>query len=98
MATNPDLSWQALVRSLTEDPDPVVRLDAARLIAPYDQPLAKRVLDGLMADGNLGIREAAAEVMVDRVAADVATLRKLLRSGDSRIRVQAAGRILELTR
>jgi HEAT repeat protein len=98
MASNPDLSWQSLVRTLTEDPDPVVRLEAARLIAPYDQPLAKRVLDGLLADGNLGIREAAAEVVVERVAADVATLRRLLRSGDSRIRVGAAARILELTR
>ena len=98
MASSPDLAWQSLVRSLTEDPDPVVRLEAARLIAPYDQPLAKRVLDGLLADANLGIREAAAEVMVERVAADVATLRKLLRSGDARIRVGAAGRLLELTR
>ena len=98
MASNPDLSWQALVRTLTEDPDPVVRLEAARLIAPYDQPLAKRVLDGLLGDANLGIREAAAEVVVDRVATDVATIRKLLKTGDSRIRVGAAGRILELTR
>jgi HEAT repeat protein len=98
MAANPDLSWQAMVRALTDDPDPVVRLEAARLIAPFDQPLAKRVLDGLLADANLGIREAAADVVVDRVAADITTLRKLLRSGDSRIRVGAAGRILELTR
>jgi HEAT repeat protein len=98
MASHPDLAWQSQVRTLTEDPDPVVRLEAARLIAPYDQPLAKRVLDGLLADANLGIREAAAEVIVDRVAADVATLRKLLKSGDGRIRVGAAGRILELTR
>lgn len=98
MASNPDLAWQSLVRTLTDDADPVVRLEAARLIAPYDQPLAKRVLDGLLADGNLGIREAAAEVVVERVAADVATLRRLLKSGDARIRVGAAGRILELTR
>lgn len=98
MASNPDAQWQALVRSLSEDPDPAVRLDAARLIAPYDQPLAKRILDGLMGDQNMGIREAAAGVLVEKVAADMATLRRLLRSGDARVRAQAADRILELTR
>lgn len=98
MSANPDLVWQALVKSLTEDTDPVVRLDAARLIAPYDQALAKRVLDGLMADPNPALREAAAGVLVERVANDVATLRKMLRTGDAVVRVLAAGRILELTR
>jgi HEAT repeat protein len=98
LAARPDASWQSLVRSLTEDPDPVVRLEAARLIAPYDQPLAKSVLDALQRNENPAIREAAAAVLVDRVAADIATLRGLLHSGDMSVRVKAAGRILELTR
>lgn len=98
LASQPDAPWQSLVRSLANDPDPVVRLEAAKLIAPYDQPLAKTVLDGLMRDSNVGIREAASSVLVERVAADFATLRALLRSNDVAVRVKAAGRILELTR
>ena len=98
LASRPDASWQGLVRSLTNDPDPAVRLQAARLIAPYDQPLAYSVLDALMRDENVGIREAASGVLVDRVASDFATLRALLRNGDVTIRVKAAGRLLELTR
>lgn len=98
MASQPDSLWQNTVRGLTSDPDPVVRLDAARLIAPFDQPLAQRVLDDLMRDGNIAVREAASGVLVERVAADFATLRALLRSGDAVVRVKAAARILELTR
>jgi HEAT repeat protein len=98
LASQPDVAWQALVRSLTVDPDPVVRLDAAKLIAPYDQQLAKQVVDGLMRDENLAVREAASGALVDRIAADFPTLRRLLRSGDAVVRVKAAGRMLELTR
>jgi HEAT repeat protein len=98
LAAQPDVGWQAMVRGLTGDPDPVVRMEAARLIAPYDQPLAKSVLDGLLRDSNIGIREAASGVLVERVASDFATLRQLLHSGDLTVRVKAAGRILELTR
>ncbi len=98
LASQPDANWQGVVRSLTNDPDPSVRLEAAGLIAPFDQPLASSVLDALMRDGNVGIREAASGVLVERVAADFATLRALLKSGDVGIRVKAAGRILQLTR
>ena len=98
LASQPDALWQSRVRALTEDPDPAVRLEAARLIAPYDQPLAKSTLDRLMREDNIGIREAASGVLVERVASDFATLRALLRSGDLVTRVKAAGRILELTR
>lgn len=98
LAAHPDASWEGMVRDLTADPDPVVRMQAAKLIAPYDQPLAKRVLDELMRSDNVGIREAASEAVVAKVANDLATLRQLLRSADDRVLVQASGRILELTR
>ncbi len=98
MASQPDASWQGLVRNLTGDPDPVVRLEAAKLMAPYDQALAKQEVDALMRDDNLAVREAASGALVDRIATDFATLRKLLRSGDVAVRVKAAGRTLELTR
>jgi hypothetical protein len=51
-----------------------------------------------MRDENLAVREAASGALVDRIAADFPTLRRLLRSGDVVVRVKAAGRMLELTR
>jgi HEAT repeat protein len=96
--SRPDAAWQGLVRSLTNDPDPLVRVQAARLIAPYDLPLANTVLDTLMRDNNIAIREAAAAVLVERVASDFASLRALLHSADPMVRVKAAARVLELTR
>jgi hypothetical protein len=56
------------------------------------------VLDSLMRDSNIGIREAASGVLVEQVASDFATLRTLLHSGDLTVRVKSGGRILELTR
>ena len=98
LAPQPDAAWQSLVRSLAHDPDPSVRLEAARLVAPYDLALAESVLSMLMRDSNIGIREAASAVMVQRVASDFPTLRTLLQSEDTAVRVKAAARILELTR
>jgi HEAT repeat protein len=98
LASQPDTVWQGLVRNLTNDSDPVVRLDAAKLIAPFDQALARSVLDALMRDGNIAIQEEASRIFVERVAADFATLRALMRSATLAVRVKAAGRILELTR
>jgi HEAT repeat protein len=98
LESRPDAAWQGLVRSLTSDPDPLVRVQAARLIAPYDLALANTVLDGLMRDNNIAIREAASAVLVERVASDFASLRALLHSADLTVRVKAAARVLELTR
>ncbi len=98
LESRPDPAWQGLVRSLTSDPDPLVRVQAARLIAPYDLPLANTVLDGLMRDNNVAIREAASGVLVERVASDFASLRVLLHGSDLMVRVKAAARVLELTR
>ncbi len=98
LASQPDTGWQGLVRGLAGDPDPSVRLDAAKLIAPYDPVLARQVLDDLMRDSNVAVRESASEILVERVAGDFATLRPLLKSGDVLVRVRAAARIVELTR
>jgi hypothetical protein len=97
-STNPDASWQAAVRRLVADPDPGVRLLAARLIAPHDIETASMTLEGLLADGNLAIRESAGATFVEAVASDFGVLRRFLRSGDPITRVKAAGRILALTR
>jgi len=97
-AEKPDPWWQGIARDLATDPDPAVRLDVARLMAPYDQALATRILQGLLSDQNPALREGAARVLAEDVASDFAALRGLLRSGDPGVRVQSAGRILQLTR
>ena len=93
-----DAEWINTVRRLLGDSDPVVRLDAAQLIAPYDLAAARGVLDGAMQDGNIAVREKAGLLLSRHVAADFATLRGLLWRGDPVTRAIAAGRILELTR
>lgn len=98
LEAHPDAAWQGMVRVLASDPDSVVRLEAARLIAPYDQPLARQVLEDLMRNDNLAVRDAASGVMVDRVANDFVALRSLLHGADVSVRVKAAARVLELTR
>lgn len=98
MATQPDGNWLGVVRGLTADKDASVRAEAARLIAPYDLELARRTLEQLLIDANPAIRELAGKTMVERVANDFATLRRLIRSSDAMTQVAAAGRILELSR
>lgn len=96
LGPNPD--WMNTARRLVGSPDPQVRIIAARLIAPQDQPLAKDVLESLLQDPNGGIREWATEVLAGRVAGDFVTLRRLVRSTDAYSRSLAAARIVELTR
>lgn len=98
LAVQPDAEWQAVVRNLTGDTDPQVRVEAAKLIAPYDQALAKSVLDQASRSDNVAIRELATAAVAETLTANVTTLRELLRSQDVRVRVKAAGRLLRLTR
>jgi HEAT repeat protein len=93
-----DASYLPAVRSLASDADPVVRIIAARILAPYDQPLAKSLLEAAALDQNPSVREMASQALAGQVAGDFATLRKLLRSSDTAARLAAATRILELTR
>jgi HEAT repeat protein len=93
-----DTSYLPVVRRLAGDPDPVVRITAARVLAPYDHALAQNVLEAAGADSNPAVREMAARTLATQVAGDFATLRRLLRSNDPVSRVAAAARILELTR
>ena len=97
MASRPDGTWQSLVRELTTASDPEVRLGAAQLIAPHDPQLARDVIQGLVADGDLAIREMAAEALPEVIRNDLPGLRGLLRAGGWIERVRAAIRILDLT-
>jgi hypothetical protein len=99
MSTSPDASWLALVRDLTSSSEPEVRVHAARLIAAQDPDLARRVLDAASADANIAIREMATRALPGVLSAtDLGVLRQLLHQTDALSRVQAAARILALTR
>jgi HEAT repeat protein len=98
MATSPDRDWQALVRSLLGAPEPEVRAGAARLIAPHDPALAKSVLDALMQDSNIAIRELAGRSLAEALNADdLPSLKRLMKSSDALTRIRAAGAILKAT-
>jgi HEAT repeat protein len=97
-AIGPDTGWVDTARALLSDPDPTVRAEAARILAPYDNATAKAHLTALLEDPNPAVRQLAAMTMAKDVANDFATLRSLLRSSDGEARTRAAARILELTR
>ena len=98
MASRPDERWLALVRGLLSDPDPTIRLDAAKLLAPHDPSSSRFVLDQLAGDASLAIREEAGLTKADLQTTSLGELRALLRSGSPTVRARAAGRILALTR
>ena len=97
MSSRPDSAWMALVRELTNAPEAEVRASAARLIAPHDPALAASVLESLLTNENPAIRDLAAHMIID-VPFDLTTLRRLMRDPNRLTRVQAAGRVLALTK
>ena len=100
MSSRPDAAWTALVTELaTTGSDPEIRLGAARLLAPHNPELASSVARGLSGDANLAIRELAASVLSEAVSGEGLTvLRGQLRAASDVTRVQAAARILGVTR
>ena len=97
MASRPDASWLDYVKRLTAAPEPEVRVAAARLLAPHDPELARKVLEGAMQDPNPAIRELASEAVNDVEATDFPTLRQLMKSNNRLIGVRASARVLALT-
>jgi HEAT repeat protein len=98
MATaNPGADWLGLVRGLLQEGDPLVRVDAARLLAPHDPSAARAALDALANDANLAIREEATRALPAALTDDPAGLRRLLRHPDALTSTQAAAKILALT-
>jgi HEAT repeat protein len=98
MSSRPDAAWQSVVRALTKDANATIRIQSAKLIAPYDAALARAVLETELATTNAATRAFAAQTFAQSVAADIPALRKLLRSTDTVARIFAAVHILELTR
>ena len=94
----PDPTWLKVVRQLAASPNTSVRAQAAGLVAPYDNELARKALEPLLTDGDTVVREMAAKTMIESVATDFTTLRYMLRSASALTRVRAADRVLKLTR
>jgi hypothetical protein len=98
MASQPDATWHTVVRKYVDDPDPSVRVVAAKLIAPFDRDMARRSLESLLLADDPVFRDLAGQAMVQGIAGDFGELRRFLRSASPLTRVTAAGRVLELTR
>ena len=94
----PDATWVRVVRELTQNSDSYIRAKASGLIAPYDLEMARQNLERLLSDDNAVVRDLAAKLLIDDVASDFTTLRRLLHSPSALTRVQAADRVLKLTR
>ena len=98
MSSRPDGAWQGVVRSLTADTNQTVRMQAAKLIAPYDNTLARITLEAGLASRAPEIQAFAAQILAESVATDFAMLRRLIRSTTGLAQLQAAARVLQLTR
>jgi hypothetical protein len=92
-----DANWDAIVRELASESDPLVRLQAAKLLAPSEPELARTTLDGLAQNAEPTIRDMANQAIAADLPADLPQLMALLRSTE-RVRVEAARRILDLSR
>lgn len=91
--------WVEAVRPLLNDPMGLVRLQAARLIAPVDPDAAAATLGRATQDDNPVVRAAATRIVEERaekgvLLLDLPTLRRLLRDPDSAIRLSAASALL----
>lgn len=98
MKSRPDPAWRDLVRGMAGESDPLIRLEVARLIGPFEPELSRSLFDRLLLDENPEIRRMTAQTMTHLVVSDFTMLRGLLKSSDPDTAVGAADRILQLTR
>ena len=95
--------WVSALMPLLRNPDGVVKLHAARLIAPVDPEAARAVFKEASIDPNPVIRAEAGAIAASipgahSTPADIAALRRLLRDRDLLVRLRAAGALLEAVR
>ncbi|HXG71849.1 MAG TPA: HEAT repeat domain-containing protein [Gemmatimonadaceae bacterium] len=93
--------WVEAVRPLLDNQEGLVRLEAARLIAPIDPAAARRVLQEALTNENPVVRSESARV-ADELAGTgtltvtIADLRGRLRDPDASVRLSAAASLLRL--
>ena len=105
-AVAPRCSWpRSLTRSgrrsgrgLANDSDAATRLDAARLLAPYNPEFARPIFDSLLNDSNPAIRDLVGQAVAQAPDVGFPRLRQLLRAGTGAVKVAAADRVLSMTR
>jgi HEAT repeat protein len=95
--------WVAAVQPLLDNPDGMVRLHAARAIAPVSPEDARRTLAQGLSDPNPAVRSSSAQLLTEIIAtnpsvADIAALRERLRDRDPAVRLPAASALLKLAR
>ena len=95
--------WVAVVRPLLENPDGLIRLQAARVIAPVDPESARRVLGAALGDANPVVRYESAQTLESvgdsqPSILDLPTLRQRLRDRDAHVRLTVARALLKLAR
>jgi HEAT repeat protein len=93
----------AVITPLLQNPDGLIRLQAARVLSPVDPDAARRVLDAALADANPVVRYESAktlEAVADThpAAIDLPALRKRLRDRDAHVRLPVASALLKLAR
>lgn len=98
-----DGPWVAVIRPLLQNQDGLIRLQAARVLAPVDPEAARRVLDEALGDGNPVVRLESAKA-IDALAPslpsvlDLPTLRQRLRDRDPHVRLPVASALLKAAR
>ncbi|HXG70652.1 MAG TPA: HEAT repeat domain-containing protein [Gemmatimonadaceae bacterium] len=95
--------WVEAVRSLLDNQEGLVRLEAARLIAPIDPAAARRVLQEALSNENPVVRSESAKVVEELIwagtlTATIADLRGRLRDPEPSVRLPAATALLRLIR
>lgn len=102
-AASPTGPWVATATTALQDPDPLARLTAAQLLLAHgaDPTAALATLNQAMSDPNPALRLAATrafeQVPRDALGTDIASLRRLLRDGDPRVRIVASAALLRLS-
>lgn len=99
LASRPDSAWALEAeRVMRSAEDPYVRLEAAKLLAPFNPDAARPVIRSLLNDPNPAVRDAAGPALAEVLPDDLTALRQLLNEPGGHIKVRAAARILDLTR
>jgi len=102
-AGNPTGAWVGVASGVLNDPDPLVRLQAAELLLQHaaDPGKAREVLFSALGDSNPAMRTAAAQSL-ERIPAvalenDLGVLRKLLRDPSPLVQLEAAAGLLRVS-
>lgn len=89
-----DRAWSTTVAPLLENPEGLVRFHAAELLLDTDRDAALAVLLKGTVDPNPAVRIEVARILTADERLDTAQLRRLLRDGIDRVRLQASAALL----